>query len=370
MEYLDAQDRRLRNLTRATAIWAVSMAGVGVAWSSGTPIGSFLAEQPVGLGRPAGVAMVAIFVFGSVALLRRRRRAMACSAMALAALPGAFGLPIALVGGLIGGGRIEDPAGMAVQVVSLGGAALAVATGVAVSRAGKGDCVRCGGGHRLCPGAGWSWPAASASSIRIRFLVLVCACAVLPWGVTKQAWMWGFGWFGVDGRVLTGDGGGMGWLARGVQSLGVDFTVAAAAVAAVLMSAGVHRWFSRLLGWLGDTLGGRRGDAVRRLGRVLVVTCSVIASTLALYGVPLLGVAVLMFMGVVEPWAGPDTLPPRAQAPMVLFGGLAFTGIGLGLTVSGWDFARRTAPECAGVPAPREGQSVRSRWSTAHLSPQ
>ena len=157
----------------------------------------------------------------------------------------------------------------------------------------------------------------------------VSLVAVFPWAVVKLGWGFGATLLGVSaeewrrGADLTP----MSAPARALSGLGVDITVVAAAIAmiaAVVLLARLPRWLPAPL---------------------LIIPSALAAIPLAGYGYPLLIGGLLGLGGVVR--VAPDPILPGLDLPLIMiFGGLAFAGIGTALAVGAGALFRRSRPVC------------------------
>lgn len=314
----------------AAACWGVLNAAVAGYWAAGGERG-YLFEGRAGAQLPTVVEVVLALVslVGAVAAVRFWRPALL--GLCGVAFLGTFGLAIGAVGA-IASGTLASPLALLYQLFCLGGAALSVGTCLVWTRRRAGRCPRCGGLDHEASTGPLVRPAPSAGPRLVRLVAYVGMCGFLPWAAVKVVLGFGGTALGVTGeewRANLADTT-MSPLARWLASFGIDITVAAALVGAILLSALVHRWAQ-----------------VLRVPRWLLLGAAWIgAPSLALYGLGLLIAGSLMLMGVVTP----QEFEPfdEVGAGWVLFlGGLAFGPLGLGFLVGSVSFGRRTRPSCS-----------------------
>ncbi|WP_157245024.1 hypothetical protein [Nonomuraea typhae] len=175
------------------------------------------------------------------------------------------------------------------------------------------------------------------ASLRVRVAVYLLLCGLVPWAGVKTVWTLGGDALGVAGetwlRGVEADGGAV---YRALAAVGVDLTVLAALLGVFLGLGLVQRWGMVFPRWT-PLLAGRRVPAWLPL-----VPAWGVGAVLGLYGVVLLVMVVLGLLGVTPRFA--PTAPFTGSADitwMVLFGGLAFGGLGGALVVGAWSYMRR-----------------------------
>ncbi|GAA3132415.1 hypothetical protein [Streptosporangium carneum] len=247
---------------------------------------------------------------------------------------GTFGAPIEFVSLVAGSGTGSGGAGPAHLLLNVVGAGLLLVTALSFRRRLRGRCPRCGEAHSGDSDGPLVHPAASTASAGVRAAVYVGMCGVLPWATTKTVWTLGGDALGVTAQQWREANAGASGAVRALASVGVDFTVLAAALAWFLMLGLVHPWGQVFPRWTLFLSG-------RRVPRLLpLIPAWLTGVTLALYGTALIvmGVALLV---------GPEADSGAGGAWMVEFGGLAFGGLGMGLVVAARSYAARTRPVCA-----------------------
>jgi D-alanyl-D-alanine dipeptidase len=314
----------------AAACWGVLNAAVAGYWAAGGERG-YLFEGRADARLPTVVEVVVALVSlaGAVAALRPRR--VPLLGLCGVAFLGTFGLAIGSVGA-IASGRLASPLALLYQLFCLGGAALSVGTYLAWRRRRDGRCPRCGGLDHVPDTGPLVRPAPSVAPRLVRLVAYLGMCGFLPWAGVKVVLGSGGSALGVTGeewRANLADTE-MSPPARWLASFGIDITVAAALVGALLLSALVHRWAQRL-----------------RVPRWLLLGAAWTgAPSLALYGLGLLIAGSLMLLGVVDP-QGVEPFDATGAAWVLFLGGLAFAPLGLGFLVGSVSYARRTRPHCA-----------------------
>ncbi|MFI9848542.1 hypothetical protein ACIHFD_66875 [Nonomuraea sp. NPDC051941] len=178
-----------------------------------------------------------------------------------------------------------------------------------------------------------------AASMRVRRAVYLLLCGLLPWAGVKTVWTLGGDALGVSGEA---------WL-RGVESdgdavyqalaaVGIDLTVLAALLGMFLALGLVHRWGMVFPRWT-LFLAGRRVPAFLPL-----VPAWGVGLCLGVYGVVLLVMAPLSVVGVIPRFAPLAPFTSSGDVTwMILFGGLAFGGLGGALVVGAWSYGRRVS---------------------------
>ena len=312
----------------AAACWGVLNAAVAGYWAAGGERG-YLFEGRAGARLPTVVEVVLALVSlaGAVAAVRPHR--LALLGLCGVAFLGTFGLAIGAVGA-IASGALASPLALLYQLFCLGGAALSVGTYLVWTRRRDGRCPRCGGDHAADTGP-LVRPSPSVAPWMVRLVAYVGMCGFLPWAAAKVVLGFGGDAFGVTGEEwrATFVDSETSALARWLASMGIDITVMAALVGALLLSALVHRWAQ-----------------VLRVPRWLLLGAAWIgAPSLTLYGLSLLVGGSLMLLGVV-PLPEVEPFDATGIAWVTFLGGLAFAPLGLGFLVGAVSFGRRTRPRC------------------------
>ncbi|NUW42064.1 hypothetical protein [Nonomuraea rhodomycinica] len=188
-----------------------------------------------------------------------------------------------------------------------------------------------------------------AASIRVRAAVCLLLCGLAPWAGVKTVWTLGGDALGVAGedwlRGVETEGDAV---YRALAAAGVDVTVLAALLGVFLALGLVHRWGMVFPRWT-LFLAGRRVPALLPL-----VPAWGVGLCLAVYGVVLLAMAPLSLVGVIARFTPMEPFTSSAGVTwMVLFGGLAFGGLGGALVVGAWSYGRRvSAAKRAAAPLP------------------
>ncbi|GAA3140565.1 hypothetical protein [Nonomuraea roseoviolacea] len=178
-----------------------------------------------------------------------------------------------------------------------------------------------------------------AASLRVRVTVFLLLCGLVPWSAVKTVWTLGGDALGVAGeawlRGVESDGDAV---YRALAAVGVDLTVLAALLGVFLALGLVHRWGMVFPRWT-LFLAGRRVPALLPL-----VPAWAAGSCLLVYGVVLVAMVPLSLAGMIARFAplGPFT-SGAGVTWMVLFGGLAFGGLGGALVVGAWSYGRRVS---------------------------
>lgn len=314
----------------AAACWGVLNAIVAGYWAAGGERG-YLFEGRADARLPTVVEVVLALVSlaGAVAALRFWRPALL--GLCGVAFLGTFGLAIGTVGAIAAGTLVSPPA-LLYQLFCLGGAGLSVGSYLVWTRRRAGRCPRCGGSDHVADTGPLVRPAPSVAPRMVRLAAYLGMGGFLPWAGVKVVLGFGGSALGVTGEewrasfVDTDTSALTRWLA----AIGIDITVAAALVGAVLLSALVHRWAQ-----------------VLRVPRWLLLGAAWTgAPSLALYGVGLLVAGSLMLLGVV-PSPAAEPFDATGIAWVTFLGGLAFAPLGLGFLVGSVSFGRRTRPRCA-----------------------
>ena len=308
--------------------WTIPYAALGLFWSLGGTTG-YPWRRPDGelfFGRTAIVVQGAVILVVAAVTIARRRYTIAAAVTGVQT----FGLVIGLVGAAASG-ELTDPLGLLVQVYLIVGTALYAATATVRRRIGRGRCPRCGGPHPPRPGVRLLRPEPSVATRRTRIVAYVALLGVLPWAGLKT-WLVNGGdalgmtaaeWDAASAETSSS-------LARALESAGVDITVLAAAAGVVFVVALAGRWPQRM-----------------RLPRWLVLGPAwASAVSLVLYGYPLIVGGLLSVAGVVGLSEETGGFSSEGLAWVIVFGGLAFAGLGTGLAVMARSWQRRTKPHC------------------------
>lgn len=313
----------------AAACWGVLNAAVPGYWAAGGERG-YLFEGRAGAQLPTVVEVVLALVSlaGAVAAVRPWKPALL--GLCGVAFLGTFGLAIGAVGA-IASGTLASPLALLYQLFCLAGAALSVGTYLAWTRRRAGRCPRCGGPDHAADTGRLLRPSPSAAPWLVRLVAYVGMGGFLPWAAVKLVHGFGGSALGVTGAEWRANfvDAETSALARWLASMGVDITVVAALVGALLLSALVHRWAQ-----------------VLRVPRWLLLGAAWIgAPSLTLYGLSLLAAGSLMLLGVV-PSPVVEPFDATATAWVTFLGGLAFAPLGLGFLVGSVSYGRRTRPRC------------------------
>ncbi|MET8866083.1 hypothetical protein ABZW11_24365 [Nonomuraea sp. NPDC004580] len=162
------------------------------------------------------------------------------------------------------------------------------------------------------------------TSLRVRVWVYLLLCGLLPWSVVKTVWTLGGDVLGVSGQDWLGsvesDGGAV---YEALAAVGLDLTVLAALLGVFLALGLVHRWGKIFPRWTLFLAG-------RRVPRLLpLIPAWVVGVCLGGYGLVLLVMVPLALIGVIPPFTPPEPFTSSADVTwMILFGGLAFGGLG------------------------------------------
>ncbi|MFF4615973.1 hypothetical protein [Nonomuraea jabiensis] len=164
-------------------------------------------------------------------------------------------------------------------------------------------------------------------------------CGLVPWAAVKTVWTLGGDALGVQGeawlRGVDSDGDAV---YQALAAVGVDLTVLAALLGVFLALGLVHRWGMVFPRWT-LFLAGRRVPAFLPL-----VPAWVVGLCLGGYGVVLLVMAPLSLVGVISRFTPPAPFTSSEDVTwMILFGGLAFGGLGGALVVGAWSYGRRVS---------------------------
>lgn len=314
---------------RAALWWTVPYAGLGLYWSLGGASG-YPWRRPDGelfFGPTAIVVQGIVMVVAAAAVIVVRRFAVAAGLTGVQT----FGLVIGLVG-VVASGELTDPLGLLVQLCLVAGTGLYAAAATARVRIGRGRCPRCGGPHPPRRGVPLLRPEPSAAAPRTRIVAYVALLGIVPWSGLKLWLVNGgdaLGMTAQDWDAASAESSSR--LARALESAGIDITVLAALAGAVFVVALAGPWAQRL-----------------RLPRWLVLGPAwASAVSLVLYGYPLIVGGLLAVLGVVGLSEEPDGFSREGLAWVIVFGGLAFAGLGTALAVAARSWQRRTRPRCA-----------------------
>ncbi|MET7462422.1 hypothetical protein [Nonomuraea sp. NPDC005501] len=340
---------------RAAVAWGLLYAAVQSAWAvTGTtvPLTPEVAYPPAAQFLLAAFALVAAVACAAVTRPLRHRARAAATAVLSAAPPvfaaGALSLPVHLVT-LLSGAGVESATGLACVLLDAAGAAV-LAHGLTTGlRRLRGQCARCGRAHPYAGGGPLTHPGPSTATRRTRTAAALLLCGVLPWAGVKTIWTLGGDALGVTAERWHAANAGAPGAARALASVGVDVTVLAALLAVVLTLGLLHRWGTVFPRWTPLVAG-------LRVPRMLpLVPAWAVGAGLAAYGSVLVVYASLRALGVLPSAASPDGFTRAGLTWMILFGGLAFAGLGYGLLLSARSYAARTRPTCAPPPAPVAG---------------
>ncbi|MEW1845902.1 hypothetical protein AB0392_48810 [Nonomuraea angiospora] len=164
-------------------------------------------------------------------------------------------------------------------------------------------------------------------------------CGLVPWAGVKTVWTLGGDALGVSGedwlRGVESDGDAV---YQALAAVGIDLTVLAALLGVFLALGLVHRWGMVFPRWT-LFLAGRRVPAFLPLAPAWGV-----GLCLGVYGVVLLVLVPLSLVGVIARFAPPAPFTSSGDVTwMILFGGLAFGGLGGALLVGAWSYGRRVS---------------------------
>ncbi|MFI7226349.1 hypothetical protein ACIBO5_24325 [Nonomuraea angiospora] len=164
-------------------------------------------------------------------------------------------------------------------------------------------------------------------------------CGLVPWAGVKTVWTLGGDVLGVNGedwlRGVESDGDAV---YQALAAVGIDLTVLAALLGVFLALGLVHRWGMVFPRWT-LFLAGRRVPAFLPL-----VPAWGVGLCLGGYGVVLLVLVPLSLAGVIARFAPPAPFTSSGDVTwMILFGGLAFGGLGGALLVGAWSYGRRVS---------------------------
>ncbi|MFE3450030.1 hypothetical protein ACFXJ8_13955 [Nonomuraea sp. NPDC059194] len=324
----------------ALMIWACVYAVTQVGWIlTGTPVVWAMQETypPV-----VHLLLAALAVLAALAGRARQggRVVMATFAVALAAFAtGTAGAPMIFVTLMSLEGVASVPE-LAQVVLNAVGAVLLLRAAVPYGRRLRGRCPACGGRHE---GEGpLTHPVPTRASARTRVAVYALMCGLLPWAGVKTIWLLGGDALGVSSaawqRVMAAEKEGV---SAALASAGIDVTVLAALLGVFLLTGLMYRWGQVFPRWT-PVLAGRR---VPRL--LPLIPAWLTAGTLSVYGVLLICYTALTAIGVLPGVAAVPPFSVESLTWMMLFGGLAFAGLGIGLIVAAVSYARRSLPFCA-----------------------
>ncbi|WP_460655174.1 hypothetical protein [Kribbella endophytica] len=313
--------------------WAVLYGALAVFWIAGGRAGFPVANvdgDPPG-GWAVGTAIAVLLLAGCVAALVWARATSKAAVAGLvfatvAAGVGTFGLALSAVG-IVASGTVERPLALVTQLAALVGAVVLFATVQVQSRRRRSRCPRCGGSHPGEVGGRTVRRVSGPSSARSRWSAYGLLVGLLPWATMKSVWVLGGSVLGVTGDEwqATMASTDLSLVSRLLERAGIDITVLAALVGAALVAALLH---------------------TRRVVRVLLLPAAVGAASLTLYGVPLTVLGSLTLTQVVPGKGDPAPFTASGLAWMVLFGGFAFAGLGMSLSVAARSYYRRVEQTC------------------------
>lgn len=279
-----------------------------------------------------GLALVALLAAGAAAGASHRdvlgpRSVTVTLAVTIPVLAvGMVGLPVHVVSWAAGAG-VTDPVALAQQLLHATGVAVLAPTALVHRRRSRSLCIRCGQRHGPLGGGGPAAPPTAGR--RTRVLAYVSLLGIVPWAATKTVWGLGHDFLGVSAQGWHATHAGAPPVIRVLAEHGIDITVLAAGVGAVLTLVLLHS----------------RGRATTRW--LLVPPAFIGGLGLTLYGVFLLAYAPLTGAGVL---ARPEVSAPFTSVSgvvwMIFFGGLVFGGLGGGLLIAAHSYAERTRPSC------------------------
>lgn len=335
---------RTRLALIVTGIWSIASIAVAATWLVGmTYAFPLLAEDGTPrFGPSVTLALAAVIIgcsavgaaavfsgFGLRSRIRPRPIALAGLVLGLAAAVAQAGtLPLGLVD-LIATGRLPAPIGLLWQAVTVVAVVGFVRLITVEWRRSRGRCLHCGGRHASPARPELDRPAPTMAPAAVCVAAAISLIAAFPWAVVKLGWGFGESLLGVTGDEWrrAAEQTAMSPLARALSDLGIDITVPAAGVGmivAVLLLARLPRWLP---------------------APALLVPAGVAAVPLIGYGYPLLVGGLLGLAGLVT--VAPDPAMPGLDLPlMMIFGGLAFAGIGTALAVGAGSLLRRSRPVC------------------------
>ncbi|GAB3757638.1 NADH dehydrogenase FAD-containing subunit [Microlunatus parietis] len=347
MTALHAESRdgsRTRLALIVTGVWAIASIAVASTWLVGmTYTFPLLADDGTPRFGPAATQLLAAVIIATSAAgagavfsgfglrSRLRPRPLALTGLILgatAALLQAAPLPLSVLG-LIITGRVAAPFGLLWQAATAVALIGFVRLTMIEWRRFRGSCLHCGGHHRSAARPELERPAPTMAPAAVCVASAISLIAVFPWAVVKLGWGLGETLLGVTGDEWrsSADGTAMSPLARTLADLGVDVTVLAAGVGmilAVLLLARLPRWLPAPL---------------------LLVPAGLAAVPLIAYGYPLLIGGLLGLTGLM-PLPPPPAVPGLDLPLILIFGGLAFGGIGTALGVGAVSLLRRSRAVC------------------------
>ncbi|MFI6641860.1 hypothetical protein [Streptomyces sp. NPDC050504] len=258
-----------------------------------------------------------------------------------------IGLPAYLVT-LLSGGGVESATGLAHVALYSAGACLVLPTLLVHRRRGLGRCPRCGAAHQGTGTGALIHPERADAPRGTLVAAYALLCGLLPWSAVKTWWTLGGDALGVTAEEWAASGERGSDAARSLASAGVDVTVLAAALGVFLALGLVHRWGAVFPRWTLPLSGTR----VPRL--LPLVPAWLVGVPLAAYGTLLTIGAALSATGAIPAFEAQEGFSPAGLTWMVLFGGLAFGGLGGSLLVGARSYAARTRPVCAAANSPAE----------------
>jgi len=341
----------------AAAVWSGVYATVQIIWS--------VAGATVPWKPHEAIAAPVLLLFGALAVLAGTasvatlqtlpRSGRAAVALILAAaLPvfaiGMASLPVYFVA-LASLSGVESATGLTWVLLNTAGAALLALVALSYRRRLAGLCPRCARRHDADRHGPLVHPQPTAASRRTRRAAYLCMCGLLPWAGVKTIWTLGGNALGVTAEGWREANEGDSAVARALSSVGIDVTVLAAAFGIFLLLGLLHPWGQVFPRWT-LPLSGRR---VPRLLPLLPAWATAVG--LSLYGTVLIVYAPLSALGA-APKVKPSA-PFTTQSGtiwMVLFGGLAFSGLGFGLLTAARSYAARTRSVCEAAQCPAKDE--------------
>jgi hypothetical protein len=301
-------------------------AGVGGAGRRGRAAGVAAAGVRTGRGRRAVAVVLAV--------------ALPVFAVGMASVP-EYVVTLASASG------VESATGMCWVGLNAVGTGLLAAVAVSLRRSWAGRCPRCGRRHGGDRYGVLVRPAASVASRRTRAAVFVCVGGLVPWAGVKTVWTLGGSALGVSAAGWRAANSGDSAVARALASVGVDVTVLAAALGVFLLLGLLYPWGQVFPRWTLPLAG-------RRVPRLLpLLPAWVVGAGLSLYGTVLVLYAPLSALGLLPAVRPSAPFTTRSGVTwMVLFGGLAFAGLGYGLLAAARSYTARTRPLCATAARP------------------
>lgn len=344
------ESRRRRwpsRVPRAAALWGLLCALVQAGWAvTGTTV-PWRPDSPYPTGLQLCYAALALLAAGAAAAVSRPLapggRSAVTAGLVLALMVcsvNAIGLPVHFVS-LLSGDDLESATGLAHIVLYAAGAVLLLPTLLVHRRRGLGLCPRCGAAHQSAGAGPLTHPEPTAAPRATRIAAYALLGGLLPWAAVKTWWTLGGDALGVTADEWAASGEKGSQAARSLASAGVDVTVLAAALGVFLALGLVHRWGAVFPRWTLPLSGTR----VPRL--LPLVPAWLTGVPLAAYGALLTVGAALSAVGAIPAIEAQEGFTSAGLTWMVLFGGLAFGGLGGSLLVGARSYAARTRPTCA-----------------------